>query len=54
MSANGTVANQQRWKRQMSTSYKNLTEEEKESDREWARKVIQIMLNQGIFIGKNG
>jgi hypothetical protein len=31
-----------RWHKQMKTPYSNLTEKEKESDREWARKYIQI------------
>jgi hypothetical protein len=33
----------ERWARQMNTDYKDLPEEEKESDREEARKVIQVL-----------
>ena len=32
----------QRWFRQISTPYANLTEKEKESDRAWADKVLEI------------
>lgn len=32
-----------RWKRQVVTAYKDLTEEEKESDREWADKVLALV-----------
>jgi len=32
-----------RWKRQLETDYKDLPEEEKESDREEARKVLKIV-----------
>lgn len=33
----------ERWKRQMKTPYSNLSENEKESDRELADKVLQII-----------
>ena len=33
----------ERWTRQMNTDYKELPEEEKESDRKEARKVIQVL-----------
>ena len=33
--------NRKRWQQQSHTAYKNLSEDEKESDRVWARKVIQ-------------
>lgn len=33
----------QRWKRQTETSYKQLSEREKNSDREWAEKIITEM-----------
>ena len=36
-------SNRRRWERQSHTAYKNLSEEEKESDRVWARKVLEIM-----------
>ena len=35
-------SNRRRWERQSHTAYKNLSEEEKESDRGWARKVLQV------------
>jgi hypothetical protein len=31
------------WQRQMDAPYAHLTEREKDSDREWARKVIEIL-----------
>lgn len=31
------------WKKQIKTDYKDLSEKEKDSDREWARKVLKIM-----------
>jgi len=39
---NLTPENIERWKKQIQTEYENLTEKEKESDREWARKVIGL------------
>ncbi len=33
----------QRWIRQMETSYADLTEKEKDSDREWADKVLALI-----------
>lgn len=33
----------ERWTRQMNTDYKDLTEKEKESDREQVRKFIELM-----------
>jgi hypothetical protein len=35
-----------RWERQMNTLYSNLTEEEKKSDREIAKDIIQSILNK--------
>jgi len=32
-----------RWRRKMATPYHELTEEEKESDREWAGKALNII-----------
>ena len=36
-------SNRRRWERQSHTAYKNLSEEEKESDRVWVRKVLEII-----------
>jgi hypothetical protein len=35
----------ERWERQIQTEYKDLTEREKDSDREQADKLLQAMLN---------
>lgn len=40
---NLTEKNIRRWKRQLETSYKDLSEEEKQSDRRWARKVLDLI-----------
>lgn len=40
---NLTPENIGRWKRQCDTPYSALSEKEKESDREWARKVLAIV-----------
>lgn len=40
---NLTPENIERWKRQCNTPYSALSEKEKESDREWARKVLAII-----------
>ena len=40
---NLTPENIARWKRQTATPYAELTELEKESDKKWARKVIEAM-----------
>jgi len=32
-----------RWRRQVETAYADLSEKEKESDREWARKVLSLL-----------
>jgi len=37
---NSTEENLKRWKRQIQTDYKDLTEKEKDSDRHWAKKII--------------
>lgn len=37
---NLTEENIRRWRKQIETSYSKLSQKEKESDREWARKVI--------------
>jgi len=43
MLANMTEENVERWKRQIKTAYVDLSEKEKESDREWARRVLEII-----------
>lgn len=40
---NLTDENINRWKQQIKTSYASLSEKEKESDREWARKALEIL-----------
>ncbi len=40
---NLTKGNIARWRKQIDTSYFKLTEKEKDSDREWALKVIKII-----------
>jgi len=40
---NLTPQNISRWKKQVETQYANLTEIEKESDRKWARIVLDII-----------
>jgi len=42
---NLTSENIQRWQRQIETPYEDLSEKEKESDRVWARKVMELMQN---------
>jgi hypothetical protein len=43
MLANLTPENIERWKRQIETPYDQLSEAEKDSDREWADRVLKIM-----------
>ena len=38
-----TRSNRRRWGRQSHTAYKNLSEEEKEVRRAWARKVLEVI-----------
>ncbi len=40
---NLTEDNKGKWNKQIVTNYKDLTEKEKESDREWAEKVLKIV-----------
>ena len=44
---NLTIDNLVRWRNQVRTPYEELSEKEKESDREWARKAIKIMNSTG-------
>ena len=39
---NLTEENIARWRQQIETDYKDLSESEKESDRQWARKAIEV------------
>lgn len=39
---NLTEKNIARWRQQIETDYQDLSESEKESDREWARKAIEV------------
>ena len=43
MLANLTPENIERWKRQIETPYSELSEKEKDSDREWADKILSII-----------
>lgn len=43
MIGNMTEFNRSRWEKQVETSYGDLSNKEKESDREWARKVLEII-----------
>ena len=43
---NFTPDNIERWRRQIDTPYSELTEKEKDSDREWADKVLAVLLMQ--------
>lgn len=43
--ANLTPENIERWTRQCATPYADLTEKEKASDREWARKALQAIMS---------
>lgn len=40
---NLTPENIERWRQQINTPYSELSETEKESDREWADKVLEIL-----------
>lgn len=43
MLGNMTDFNRTRWEKQIETSYSELSNKEKESDREWARKVLELI-----------
>jgi len=38
-----------RWQRQINTDYEMLSESEKNSDREWANRVIGILIDIGVI-----
>ena len=38
--------NIERWRRQIQTPYNHLTEQEKDSDRRWADKILEIIAEQ--------
>ena len=46
MLENNTEENAERWRRQITTPYAELTEAEKDSDREWAIKAIDAALGE--------
>lgn len=48
MIANMNPENIQRWQRQVATPYQALSEQEKESDRVYARNVIEILKKHGL------
>ena len=51
---NLTKENIARWRQQIDTTYQDLTEHEKESDREWARKAIAVTgISAELFRYKN-
>jgi len=50
MLKNLTKENVDRWKRQLGYTYSELSEKEKESDREWARKVLKIIKKGGLNV----
>ena len=55
MLENLTKANIAKWKRQIKEPYFFLTEQAKESDRVWARKVIALFAKKGVDVkGKEG
>jgi ADP-ribose pyrophosphatase len=47
----GSPENIERWRRQLETPYSQLTEEEKEADRVWARKVLQCTEGKAVDQG---
>ena len=44
---NMTPENIKRWRKQIKTPYKDLSEKEKDSDREWADKVLKCIKDNG-------
>jgi len=44
------ILNWKRWTEQAETPYAMLSEKEKESDREWALKVLQVLVKHGVKI----
>lgn len=48
MLANMSEENMARWRIQSATAYCNLSEEDKEKDRKWARKVLEVLRSEDI------
>lgn len=46
---NLTPENIERWRRQIATKYSDLTEAEKDSDREWADKAFELVWESGLL-----
>jgi hypothetical protein len=44
---NLTPDNIARWRQQIATPYADLSEQEKESDREWARRILALLRSAG-------
>lgn len=47
---NLTPENIARWKQQIITPYRKLSEKEKDSDREWAERVLEIINADGCYL----
>ena len=46
---NLTPENIERWRRQIATKYSDLSEQEKDSDREWAEKIYELFEESGLI-----
>ena len=45
---NMTDENIERWRKQINTPYSDLSETEKDSDREWARKILEVVEGRNV------